>query len=210
MFLGFCAGGFLGSFFVPANSGLAGPPIALAYALAGLVIGLITGVVMARNMRPAMLRNSLIIASILSLIMCGWIIYRINLKRHQQTRTEKLNFFFHTAVFYETDVQLPLGVGIAKPYLIPEKKLYFYSYIPFDATPDQLKPMDSIRFVKGNHSIDIATAPPWLAPEFLNLDYDIFFLRTITLSKDWMEVIVNNKTGQIAWIYANAAEFIDW
>ena len=134
MFLGFCAGMYLGSFFVPGGSGLAGPPVALGYGLAGLVTGLITGVVLARIMRHSWLRNALIIAGILSLIMCGWIIYRIKLIKHQQTRTEKSNFFLHTAVFYETSVRLPLGAGIAKPYLIPGKRFIstpmFLSVLP--------------------------------------------------------------------------------
>ena len=44
----------------------------------------------------------------------------------------------------------------------------------------------------------------------LKLDYDIFQLRAVTIARNWIEVIVNKKTGQTAWVDRNAVEFQHW
>jgi hypothetical protein len=105
---------------------------------------------------------------------------------------------------------LPLGIGIASPTLAPERPLYFYNEPDFDAAPYQFKPADSITFTQGEHYIDIATAPPWLAPEHIKLDYDIFNFRVVTYSQNWLEVIVNNTNGLTRWIDRQAVDYKEW
>lgn len=105
---------------------------------------------------------------------------------------------------------LPLGLGIASPTIVPETPLYFYSEPDFDAMPYQFKPVDSVTFTKGKHYIDIATAPPWLVPEHIKLDYGIFTFRVVTYSQNWLEVIVNNTNGLTRWIDRQAVGYKEW
>jgi hypothetical protein len=44
--------------------------------------------------------------------------------------------------------------------------------------------------------VDIAEAPPWLVPQHLELDYEIFHLRAMTVTPEWLEVIGNARTGE--------------
>jgi len=125
-----------------------------------------------------------------------------------------IGMFFGTlgtsAQRFDPNFQLPIGIGVASPAMIPGRPLYFYSSPDFDAAPYQLKPIDSITFVKGEHYLDIATAPPWLAPEFIKLDYDILMFRVVTYSQNWIEVIVNNTNGQTSWVDATAVGYKEW
>lgn len=111
---------------------------------------------------------------------------------------------------YDPDFKLQVGLGIASPYLIPERPLYFYQNPDFDGAPFQFKPIDSVTFFKGEHYVEIKTAPPWFAPESVKLDYDILNMRVITYSQNWIEVVVNNHTGQTAWIDRHAAVYSEW
>lgn len=106
--------------------------------------------------------------------------------------------------------QLPLGLGMVQPHTTPEKVLYFYLAPPFGKLPDEVAPDDSLTFSKsGNHTY-IATAPPWFVPEVMKLDYDVLYLRAVTLSQNWIEVIVNRETGLTRWVDRQAVVFIDW
>ena len=111
---------------------------------------------------------------------------------------------------FDPNFALPLGIGIASPDITPGKPLYFYAMPDFDALADQLKPIDSVTFKKGQYFVDIATAPPWLVPEHLKLDYQIFTFRVVTYSQHWIELIVNNTNGQTAWVDRHAVGYKDW
>ncbi|MEQ8362829.1 MAG: hypothetical protein RH948_08165 [Cyclobacteriaceae bacterium] len=111
---------------------------------------------------------------------------------------------------YDPNFVLPAGIGIASPHMIPGAPLYFYSAPDFDAAPYQFKPTDSITFIKGKYNIEIATAPPWLAPEHIKLDYGIFTFRVVTYSQNWLEVIVNNTNGLTRWIDRQAVGYKEW
>jgi len=105
---------------------------------------------------------------------------------------------------------LSVGIGIVSPHMTPGQSLYFYSAPDFDADPYLLQPVDSVTFMKGQHYTDIETAPPWLAPEHIKLDYQIFNFRAVTYSQNWIEVVVNNLTGQTAWVNSQAVDYIEW
>ena len=44
----------------------------------------------------------------------------------------------------------------------------------------------------------------------MKLDYDLLFLRAKTLTRNWIEVVVNRETGQTSWIDRHAVECIHW
>lgn len=110
----------------------------------------------------------------------------------------------------DPNFKLPAGIGIAQVFLSPDRPLRFYSKPDFDSEPDHHKSIDSVTFARGDHYVDIATAPPWLAPEYIKLDYDQFLFRVVTYSQNWIEVIVNNMNGQTFWLDAQSVEYKDW
>lgn len=121
-----------------------------------------------------------------------------------------ISYFQVKAQRYDPNFVLPLGIGIASPTIAPEQPLYFYSEPDFDASPYQFKPVDSVTFTKGEHYKDIATAPSWLVPEHIKLDYGIFTFRVVTYSQNWLEVIVNNTNGLTRWIDRQAVDYKEW
>jgi hypothetical protein len=58
--------------------------------------------------------------------------------------------------------------------------------------------------------VDIAEAPPWLVPEHLKMDYELFHLRVMTLTTEWAEVVGNSRTGQTWWVDRTTVEFEGW
>ena len=87
---------------------------------------------------------------------------------------------------------LPVGVGIARVQPKPGDVLRFYGEPATGVAPDANPPSDVVRFGPGQPSVDIAEAPPWLVPEHLKMDYELFHLRVLTLSAQWVEVIGNS------------------
>lgn len=115
-----------------------------------------------------------------------------------------------TAQRLDPNFILPAGIGVASPALLPNIPLYFYNQPDYDVLASQLQPVDSITFTKGKYHVDIATAPPWLFPEHIKLDYNIFTFRVVTYSQNWLEVIVNNTNGLTRWIDRHAVGYVDW
>ncbi len=108
------------------------------------------------------------------------------------------------------------GVGVVRPVIDPERPLYFYGAPrPGQWAPDAA-PIDSVTFVAGAHYIDIGYAPPWFAPETLKLDYDLLYLRAETLSRGWIEVVVNGLEPlprfipRTAWVDREAVQLLFW
>lgn len=125
------------------------------------------------------------------LVLCAGLLFSGTYHRPQQT-------------------DLPVGVGIVSPVLDPERPLYFYGVTDFDALPHTLVPQDSLTFAQGPYHTDIATAPPWFVPETMKLDYDLLALRAKTLTRHWIEVIVNQRTGETRWVSREAVDFASW
>jgi hypothetical protein len=219
MFLGFCGGLFLGSLFVSETSGFAGPAVTFWYGVGGLLTALASGIFLVRKLSRKSFRITLTLIVIISLIICSWIVYRLQALKNQPASTGS-NFYFDDwkkehddliqAAFFDKDTFLPAGMGMAKPHLSHGKVIYFYHLLPIGSQPYQIRPQDSIHIHKRKHSFEIIYAPPWFYPEVMKLDYDLLYLRTITVSKDWLEVVVNRQTGQTTWIARADADFIDW
>jgi len=107
-------------------------------------------------------------------------------------------------------MDLPLGVGMVQPYLVPGQALYFYGVPPRDGLPGEAAPVDSLTFLAGPYYTDVATAPPWFVPEVFKLDYNLLYLRAKTLTLHWIEVVVNTQTGETRWVDRHAVAFVDW
>ena len=222
-FLGLFAGTALGTLFVPEGSGLAGPAIALGYGVVGLIIALVFGVGLARKLAYQQLRRALWLVSVFWFLSCGWLVYRyfaVKAEREKvvadrgpgrttvqlATRTEPAPGFART----ETDGQQELGVGIVSPNFSGLQAWYFYGSPQFDDLADHRSASDSVTFRKLGYQYDIATAPPWFVPEVAKMDYEMLMVRAVTLSRNWIEVVVNRDTGQTGWVDRHAVDFTDW
>jgi hypothetical protein len=75
---GFVAGALVGTAFVPAGSGMAGPPIVLGWGVGGLVLAAVTGLVLARRLPGPALRAALVIAFLMTSLAVAWVAYRVS------------------------------------------------------------------------------------------------------------------------------------
>lgn len=110
----------------------------------------------------------------------------------------------------QSNAQQSTGLGIVRPLIKEGATLYLYSGQLIDDLLHHKTIKDSITFIVGKYNVEIGTALPWFAPEYLKLDYEILQLRAVTIARNWIEVIVNKKTGQTAWVDKNAVSFEHW
>ncbi len=106
--------------------------------------------------------------------------------------------------------QQPMGEGIVKPRIANGSILRFYTGSLRDPELKQTLPPDSIQIRQGQNNFEIAYAPPWFVPEIAKLDYEILQLRATTVSKHWIEVIVNSKTNKKAWVERDSVDYYPW
>lgn len=110
----------------------------------------------------------------------------------------------------------PASVGVVFPPIDPDRPLYFYGAPQPGDMPDTAVPIDSVTFVESDHFVDIATAPPWFVPGGLKLDYDFLWLTAETVTRDWVEVVVNTveprprMIPRTAWVSRTDANFSTW
>ena len=83
-FLGLFVGTFVGSFFVPSGSGLAGPAIALGYGVMGLALAVVSGFFVTRKLNVAQLRSALIWSGSVAMVVGAWLAYRASVGLRQQ------------------------------------------------------------------------------------------------------------------------------
>ncbi len=106
--------------------------------------------------------------------------------------------------------ELPLGLGIAHVAPVPGGALHFYNPPRIGESVDDMSPVESVRFVAGRPSVEIAEAPPWFVPEHLKMDYELLHLRVLTLTPDWVEVVGNSRTGETRWVRRPDVRFVAW
>lgn len=126
-----------------------------------------------------------------------------------------------------------LGAGVARPVALdPQHPLYFFLAPPYErarsgsgsesgSAPESgylasAAPDDSLTLRMGEFSLEIATAPSWFAPETVKLDYDLLLFRALSVTRDWVEVIVNESLERprsfprTAWVTRESLQFIPW
>ena len=94
-----------------------------------------------------------------------------------------------------------LGMGYFTPNFRDNTTLFFYRNPNMEKSVMEHSPVDSITFRQSeHHQFEIATAPPWLVPEIMKLDYDMLYFRIKSVSKDFAEVIVNDTDGRTSFV----------
>ncbi|MCB0456512.1 MAG: hypothetical protein R2776_04310 [Flavobacteriaceae bacterium] len=128
-----------------------------------------------------------------------------------------------TAMLYEEDTLLYLtntiqqgqstsmGMGFFSPNFYENPVLYFYGNPNLEKGIQEHMPYDSITFKRNKYnSFNIATAPPWLVPEHLKLDYDMLYFKIESITEDFAEVVVNTSNGQTSYINKRSGKIIYW
>ena len=92
--------------------------------------------------------------------------------------------------------QLPLGFGMFKPNLFDHPTLFFYNCPHSSKALHDHVPIDSLTIQTTEYGTwDVRSAPPWLWPEHLKLDYNLLYFRIVGLTQEAVQVIVNQQTG---------------
>lgn len=104
-----------------------------------------------------------------------------------------------------------MGMGFFSPNFYENPVLYFYGNLNLEKSLMDHTPHDSITFKRNkNNQFEIATAPPYLVPELLKLDYDRLYFRMLSITEDFIEVIVNSTNGQTSYVDRRAGQVIYW
>lgn len=104
-----------------------------------------------------------------------------------------------------------MGMGFFSPNYYESPTLYFYGNLNLEKSLMDHAPYDSITFKRNKfNQFEIATAPPFLVPEYLKLDYDRLYFKVMSVSEDFIEVVVNKTNGQTSYVDRRAGRLIYW
>lgn len=118
---------------------------------------------------------------------------------------------FKSEVSHAQDLKSNPGMGFFTPNFFDNPTLYFYHRPNLEKSILEHAAQDSITFRKNKYNqFEIATAPPWLVPEILKMDYDILYFKINSISEEFVEVIVNVQTGQTSYVSKQAGKVFYW
>ena len=104
-----------------------------------------------------------------------------------------------------------MGMGFFSPNYYDNPTLYFYGNPNLEKSLMDHIPYDSISFRRNKfNQFEIATAPPFLVPEYLKLDYDRLYFKVVSVSENFIEVVVNKTNGQTSYVDRRAGQLIYW
>ena len=104
-----------------------------------------------------------------------------------------------------------MGLGFFAPNFHESPVLYVYGNPNLEKSVADPIPIDSIVFERlARSGFDISYAPPWLAPDHLKLDYDMLYFRMQSLGRDFVEVTVNTRNQQIAYVSREVGKSLYW
>ena len=207
---------------------LAGGAIVFGYGVIGAFIGLCLSIFTAIKAK----RHSIIkINGLLTLIIVASFAYfyvnyqkrqREKLENEQQkierpktqettnkAQTKPMAMFLNPEIRRQTTSEM--GLGMFTPNFYENKVLYFYGNLTHGKSVQEHMPTDSITFKQREYGgFDIATAPPWLVPEHLKLDYDLLYFKVKSISHDFIEVIVNTTNNRTAFVNRYSGKLHYW
>ena len=104
-----------------------------------------------------------------------------------------------------------MGMGYFTPNYYENSTLYFYGNPNLEKSVVEHVPTDSITFRRNKYNqFEIATAPPWLVPDVLKLDYDMLYFKIKSITREFAEVTVNETNGQTSFVNRRAGNLVYW
>lgn len=207
---------------------LAGGAIVFGYGVIGAFIGLCVALFLAYNLKRAFIIK---INGVLALIIVASFAYfTIKYQKRQQEKLENepqpktqeataiakdtepaKQMAMLTDLDIKTQSEKEMGLGMFTPNFYDNKTLYFYGKLTSGKSVQEHMPTDSITFKQTEHGeYDIVTAPPWLVPEHLKLDYGILFFKVKSIGHDFTQIVVNTMNNQTAYVDRYAGKIQYW
>lgn len=209
---------------------LAGGAIVFGYGVLGAFIGLILSLILAfKSSRSVILKLNIVLALV---IIALFAYFRM---KYQQRQEEKLKhelpkkeqptkptshisdvgisqpIAMHFGSPRARQVEPIMGLGMFTPNLHRNKPFYFYGDLTLGKSVQVYIFIDSITFRQREYGgFDIATAPPWLVPDHLKLDYDMLYFKITSVGHDFIEVVVNITNNQTAYVDRYAGTLSYW
>lgn len=110
-----------------------------------------------------------------------------------------------------SQIEKTMVMGYFLPNFFEDQTLYFYSNPNLEKSLLQHLPIDSITFKRNKYNqFEIATAPPWLIPEILKLDYDLLYFKIVSVTNEFVEVIVNIQNNLTYFVNKRAGDVVYW
>lgn len=104
-----------------------------------------------------------------------------------------------------------MGLGFFKPNFYQFPTLFFYGNVTHEKSVSQHAPTDSLALGRDQFGdFALVSAPPWLLPEAMNSPFGIFYFKVKTVGREFIEVVVNSKTGQTAYLNKRNGELLFW
>lgn len=204
---------------------LAGGAIVVGYGVISAVIGFIISLVIAYKInRRIIIKLNILLA----IFIAGfWAYYQIKYQQRQdakklekenleQTRTQDpiiSTLIVHQASFYSQEKMISkalASLGMFSPNYNENAPLYFYGNPYQGKLTQEPLPYDSITFSKVRGQFDIATAPPWLVPHHLKMDYGILLFEVNSITNEYIEITVNKVNNQTAYVSRDSGTLSYW
>lgn len=127
-----------------------------------------------------------------------------------------------TALLYDYETASPveinnpamnksMGMGYFAPNYHENNTMYFFGNLNLEKSLMDHSPIDSMTFTRNKYNqFEIATAPPWLVPEIMKLDYDRLYFKIESVTEEFVEVVVNATNDQTSYVPRKAGNVIYW
>ena len=217
-FIGMAIAGISGA---AKGQGLAGGAIVFMYGLYTAVAALAFAVIFCYHADQRKVKTANKVLSVTFVLAAIFFVYRIyainedkdNSYRPSESKAKTIavsNSVIEKKYYY--DDETPLGLGFFRPDFHKNPKLYFYGDPNLEKSVQDHSPADSLVYknLQEFSNYELIYAPPWLLPEHYKLDYDIFYLKILSVSGNFAEVILNNTTQQTGYVDRGAGEIIYW
>jgi hypothetical protein len=194
------------------GQGLASGAIVIGYGIFAGIIATLLALFLLWYFEARLVIRLNIIFGVILFIMAIILTYRIiqvqkTREIEENTPTSKPVHQIHP----ERGDEAALGLGFFKPDFYQIQVLQFYPEPEEGKVLTEHQPYDSVVFVHTEmDQYTIAQAPPYLLPAHLKLDYDLLYFRVKRLSREYLEIVVNERTGRTAIVDRFSGEVIFW
>ncbi len=213
------------------NQGLAGGAIVLGYGVVGIFVGLLVALLVAYKFEREVVFKINIALAIS--IVGFWAYFHVKYLEKQKAKalekqkieqpktpkneeqTKPISSEAEPmAKLYRTDFQSnesDLGLGMFTPNFSENNVLYFYGSPNLEKSLMEHSPTDSITFKKSEYGgYKIITAPPWLMPDHLKLDYGLLYFKVQSVTQELVEVVVNTLSNKTVYVDKHQGRILYW
>ncbi len=204
---------------VAENQGLAGGAIILGYGLMAALGGIVLAFIVISRANIEKIKKANWIILLLVCAILAFLNFRYNIKEEvpedsmpsKQPKTVTSPSANLTSSLTIQPFTEPIGLGLFTPNYYENNVFYFYSLQNQDKPLEDNPKLDSITFSRTEQGdFSIATAPPWLQPEHLKLDYGILYFKVIRIGKDYLLLEGNTTTKQTYFVSRWSGDIILW